>query len=363
MKISVFDNRPVSFFDCSSDAGRRLLRSLVGALALALAFSVLFACLGRDVAYGQTPVRPTLRTAVALPDAIVTIGDFFEDAGDKAATPLFRSPDLGTTGPVSARRVVELARQAGLAGADTGGLVEVQVTRLSRPIEADELARLVAAETLRQNGRALGEATVEDLRVAFDGAVEPRHADLRATTPVRLVSFSLAAQTGRFDALFQIDQGGQTDRLRLRGDVQETVQVVTLARNLGRGEVVGRDDVVVDRLPRRQVGAQRPLDPEQIVGMAARRALRQGQAVAAADFSRPIAVTRGDTVTIVYESTALTVTSRGQALESGSVGDLVGVLNPQSKRTIHATVAGPGKVVVTSGSRAVAATVIGRTTP
>jgi hypothetical protein len=44
-----------------------------------------------------------------------------------------------------------------------------------------------------------------------------------------------------------------------------------------------------------------------------------------------------------------------------SVGDLVGVLNPQSKRTIHATVAGPGRVVVTAGPKAVAS--IGRNTP
>jgi flagella basal body P-ring formation protein FlgA len=361
MKVSVFDRRHDTLFDCSSDAARRMLRSLIGAGLLALAFSVLMSAIGRDVAHGATPTGPILRAEVAIPDAIVTIGDFFENAGDKAAVPLFRSPDLGTTGSVSARRVVDLARAAGFSGADTGGLVEVQVTRLARAVEADDIARLIAGETLRRNGRILAETTIDDLRVAFDTPVDPRRADLRAAEPVRLVSYSFNPQNGRFDALVLIACGTDDERLRLRGEVVETVSVATLTRSLSRGDVVGRDDVVVERLPRRQVGAVRPTDPEQIVGLAARRSLRAGQPVSQGDFARPLVVNRGDTVSIVFETAALTVTSRGQATESGAVGDLVGVLNPQSKRTIHATVAGPGKVVVTAASTSVAA--IARNSP
>lgn len=361
MKISVFDRRPVSFFDCSSDAGRRLLRSLLGAVVLAVVFSLLMSALGRDIAHGETRLRPTLRAEVAIPDAVVTIGDFFENPGDKAAVALFRSPDLGTTGPVSARRVVELARTAGLVDADTGGLVEVQVTRLARSVEADDFARLIAAETLRRISRTDGETSLEDLRVAFDAPVEPRRADLRAAEPVRLVSYSHNPQNGRFDALFHVARGDGDDRLHLRGEVVETVRVVTLTRALARGDVAGRDDVVIDRQPRRQVGALRATDPEQIVGLAARRSLRAGQPVSPGDFTRPLVVARGDSVTIVFETSSLTVTARGQALGSGALGDLVDVLNPQSKRTVHATVAGPGKVVVSAGPKTVAS--IGRNTP
>lgn len=373
MKISPLAPHRTALFDCSSENGRRLLRSLLGAAGLALGISLLLSGLAPDIAWGQTaatsplptvtaqPAKPTLRSNVAVPDAIVTIGDFFEDAGDKAATPLFRAPDLGTTGAVPARRVVELARAAGLVGADAGDLVEIQVSRLSRDVEADELARLIAAEALRQNGRALSDATVDDLRVAFDGPVEPRHADLHATTPARIVSLTHNPQSGRFDALVMIDQGSGSDRVRLRGEIIETVQTATLTRQLGRGEVVGRDDVVVDRLPRRLVGGLRAVDPAQIIGLAARRQLRAGQPVSTGDFARPQVVARGDTVTIVYETANLVVTSRGQAQDAGAVGDLVSVVNPQSKRTLHATVAGPGKVVVSIGAQTVAS--ISRTNP
>ena len=37
---------------------------------------------------------------------------------------------------------------------------------------------------------------------------------------------------------------------------------------------------------------------------------------------------------------------RGKALEAGAEGDIVNVLNVQSKRTVQGTVTGPGRVTV-----------------
>jgi flagella basal body P-ring formation protein FlgA len=148
--------------------------------------------------------------------------------------------------------------------------------------------------------------------------------------------------------------------------VTETVQVAILSRALARGDIVGRDDVLIDRLPRRQVGTIRPADPDQIVGMAARRALRAGQPVAQSDFTRPTLVKAGDGVLLVFETNGLSVTGRGEAQESGTKGDLVRVVNPQSKRTVVGTVAGPGRVVVSAAQTtqaALAGSNTGRTTP
>jgi flagella basal body P-ring formation protein FlgA len=43
----------------------------------------------------------------------------------------------------------------------------------------------------------------------------------------------------------------------------------------------------------------------------------------------------------------IVLTMRGKALEAGANGDTVNVQNVQSKRTIQATVTGPGRVTVT----------------
>ena len=55
---------------------------------------------------------------------------------------------------------------------------------------------------------------------------------------------------------------------------------------------------------------------------------------------------RNEAVTITYEVPGIMLTVRGKALEAGAVGDVVGVLNIQSNRTVQATVIGPGRVTI-----------------
>jgi len=354
MKVSSFDKRPVGLFCCRSEAGARLLRSAVTAAGIAIAASLVLSILTPDSAHSAEAAQPRLRAAVSVTSDLVTIGDFFEDAGDVGKVALFRAPDIGTTGPVSARRVVDLARAAGLPVVDTDGLVEVSVSRLGRPVEAAEIARLVATETLRRPGRT-DDVGLDDLDVAFDTPLEPRQADLRSATPVRIVSFTYVPLGGRFDALVQIDKGETTERLHLRGTVTEMASVATLSRPMSRGDIVSADDIQVERIPRARVGSLRTVvDPREITGQQARRALRAGQPVTTGDFARPQVVARGETVTVIFRSAALQVAGRGIAQQPGAVGDLVAVLNPQSKRTVHATVTGLGRVEVSAPTTTVA---------
>ncbi|MER2606638.1 MAG: flagellar basal body P-ring formation chaperone FlgA [Siculibacillus sp.] len=355
MKVLTADTAPTGLFCCAPGVAARLVRSVVGAAAVAALACGILSVLGTAAAVGAERRVAKLRASVAVTSELVTIGDFFEDAGRLAGVALFRAPDLGTTGAVPARRVADLARVAGLAEIDTVGLVEVSVSRLGRPIEAAELSRLVATEILRRPGRA-DDVSIDDLEITFDAPVEPRQADLNTITPVRVVSLNLAPQSGRFEALIQIDKGETNERIRLRGTVVETVSIAVLTRALARGDLVAPEDVQIDRQPRARVGALRSLaDPREIVGHQARRSLRAGQPVSIGDFARPNVVGRGDTVTIVFRTGSLQVTGRGQALQAGAMGEMISVLNPQSKRTVHATVAGPGRVEISAASTTVAA--------
>ena len=46
--------------------------------------------------------KPVLRSQVMTLSDIVTVGDFYSNAGMLASKPLFRSPDMGTSGNVPA---------------------------------------------------------------------------------------------------------------------------------------------------------------------------------------------------------------------------------------------------------------------
>ena len=88
------------------------------------------------------------------------------------------------------------------------------------------------------------------------------------------------------------------------------------------------------------------IGPDQVIGMAAKVALRNGQALRTDDLVKPQIVQRNEAVTIYYEVPGIMLTVRGKATESGAMGDVVGVLNIQSNRTVQATVIGPGRVAI-----------------
>jgi flagellar basal body P-ring formation protein FlgA len=57
-------------------------------------------------------------------------------------------------------------------------------------------------------------------------------------------------------------------------------------------------------------------------------------------------VQRDQSVTLIYETAGLYLTMRGKALDGGTEGDVVNVLNLQSKRTVSGIVTGRGQVSV-----------------
>ena len=64
------------------------------------------------------------------------------------------------------------------------------------------------------------------------------------------------------------------------------------------------------------------------------------------DIAKPDLVQRDQTVTLVYQVPGIYLTVRGKALDSGTEGDVVSVMNLQSKRTISGIVIGRNQVAV-----------------
>jgi len=140
-------------------------------------------------------------------------------------------------------------------------------------------------------------------------------------------------------------------KLRFTGSAVETVEVAVLARAIERNEVIKASDVMVERRPKAEVGAD-PASRSRAVGMQARKQLRAGQALRVADIAKPDLVQRDQTVTLIYQAAGLYLTIRGKALDGGTAGDVVSVLNFQSKRTVSGVVTGRGQVSVSPATPA-----------
>jgi flagella basal body P-ring formation protein FlgA len=154
-------------------------------------------------------------------------------------------------------------------------------------------------------------------------------------------------RNGRFDTSFEIanEANGVRTKLRFTGTAIETVEAAVLTRNVERGEILKSLDVMTERRPKAEVGGD-VVARGHAVGMQMRKPLRAGQALKVADLAKPDLVQRDDNVTLIYETAGLYLTMRGKALDSGTDGDAVSVLNLQSKRTISGVVIGRGQVAI-----------------
>jgi flagella basal body P-ring formation protein FlgA len=298
------------------------------------------------------PASPLLKRSVTVTSDVVRIGDLIENAGPAAQIAIFRAPDLGTAGSVPAAQVLQAARAHAVLGIDTGNITDVLVRRDSRAITVKDIETRIAQAIAQQ----LGLSGDSEIAAKLDRDMRTLHVEASATEPLQITRLTFDARSGHFEAALEIPGSAVMSRpLRFSGKAMETVEIASLARPLARGEVVRTSDVVMERRPKSEAGSDIAGNGERVVGMALRRAMRAGQILRTADLMRPELVQRNENVTLVFEVPGIMLTSRAKALESGTEGDLISVLNMQSKRTVQGIVTGPNTVTVTSMKPRIAA--------
>ncbi len=302
------------------------------------------------------PASPTLKRNVTASGEIVHIGDLIDNAGPAAQIPIFRAPDLGSTGSVPVQRILDAARAHDVRGVDTAGISEVTVTRASRSITAKEIEERIAQALAGQRGMN----GTTHIMVKLDREMRTLHVEPAATEPLQVARLSHDPRSGYFDITLELPGSAAARRapLRFTGTAVETLEAAQLARPLARGEIIQRADIVMERRPKAEVGSDFVSDAGLAVGLSVRRALRPGQVLRQADLMKPELVQRNENVTLIFEAGGILLTSRGKALESGAEGDVVNVLNGQSKRTVQGTVTGSGTVTVSSMTPRIVANVV-----
>ena len=301
---------------------------------------------------------PALRASVTVSGDLVRIGDVIDNAGSAAQIAIYRAPDLGTTGSLPVAEVLNALRTHQVIGVDTRDLKQISVTRLARTLKARDIEQQIARALERRNG--LGEAA--SLSLTFDRDPGDVRLDASNTGSMQATVVRYEPRNNRFDVSFEIsnENGTASTKLRFTGTAIETIEAAVLARNVERNEILKSSDVVVERRPKVEVGADAAAR-DRAVGMQARRQLRAGQALRVADLGKPDLVQRDQNVTLIYESVGLYLTVRGKALENGTEGDAVNVMNLQSKRTVSGVVTGRGQVSITVAIPRAAPTAAGTT--
>jgi flagella basal body P-ring formation protein FlgA len=291
----------------------------------------------------SAPLAPALKASVVVTSDIVRIGDLVDNAGPVANVPIFRAPDLGTTGAVSTDRIVDAIQPHQLIGIDTRGLSQVLVTHASRAISVREITDRIAQALAGQYG--FGDS--HNVLVNFDRDVRTLQVEPTATGELQVMALSYDPRTTRFDVTFDLPASVELQRqpARYSGTAIGTVDAVTVDHPIERGEILKASDITMVKRPKAEADVVLS-SAAAAAGLAARHQLQPGRPLTGSDLMKPEIVLRNDSVTIVFQAPGVTLTLRGQAQEAGALGDTISVLNMESKRVVQAVVSGTDRVAV-----------------
>lgn len=291
---------------------------------------------------GQAAKSLVLRSNIQTSDKVVRVGDLFENAGKSHAIALYRAPRPGKTGVLNATRLKKRLSRFNLEWENSNNLSEVVVRRSSQLVpyaEVEVALKNKIAEHIKDPTIA------QDMEIKLKEKLDDFYISEQATAHIDIRHLTYNARTGSFNALLTVsDKNEAVKPLSISGLAYEVAEVAVLKNPVERNQIITNSDIDIVRLPINQVSAKFAITQEDIAGKKAKKNLRIGRPIRKSDIALPRLVSRGDLVTILYQTGNLTISARGIAMENGVKGGSIRVKNPHSKRMMDAVVTGPGIV-------------------
>ncbi len=197
--------------------------------------------------------------------------------------------------------------------------------------QAEPVATLIAEKATADTGAAMPPGG--RFQVSLE-TPEPRQAEM-------VSAFSMDPRSGQFAANVVTAAG---ELRRVYGLAVLTVPVPVPTHQILPGEQIGPDDLRTVPVAYAQLDAYAITDPARLEGMEARQTLAAGRPVQQQSVTAPLAINRGDRVSIQFVSGRLSLSAPGRAISSAQADQEVRVINLASNRTIVG-IARPGRIV------------------
>ncbi len=134
------------------------------------------------------------------------------------------------------------------------------------------------------------------------------------------------------------------------GSALPGISVVIATHTLQPGEIINGADITDALVARASVPARPVRTIASVLGMQVQRAINAHEPLSSRALASPVLIRKGALVELVLHMPGITISAHGVALGSGSAGDVIAILNPNSQAVLQAIVRGPDRADVVPGS-------------
>lgn len=145
---------------------------------------------------------------------------------------------------------------------------------------------------------------------------------------------------------FQIK--GVLKTLKIRGRLEQMIDVPTVNRPVHYGDTITKSDVSWTKIPGRQSNRFLITNPEELVGRQPRAGfLKVNMPLYQRDVKRVKDIEKGAMVAVHYQTDNLELLTKARALEDGYKGDTIRILNQETNKILHGSVVGANRISLT----------------
>lgn len=286
---------------------------------------------------------PVLHPQVTVDNAVVRLGDIFDGVGDKANTVVATAPAFGHQAIYDASWLANVARANGISWFPATQTDHVTIERDGNTVTVTQIEaalRTAVTKALADRGqKTRAQVSVDNRDVAL-------YTDPNADMAVQVRNLRLDVDNGRFTATIAANAEAGAEYVKVSGRMYEIADVPVLTRRVAPSDVIGPDDVRFIQVRSDQLNTDTITDPDALIGMSPRRQVADNVPLHNGDVRTPVVVTKGTLVTMVVQTPYMLLTAQGRAIEDGGRGQVIKVMNTQSKMTVDAVVESPSRVLV-----------------
>lgn len=305
---------------------------------------LVFAATGADAATVGDADMPTtlqLKQNIMVDSSVIKLGDLFDRPITGGDTPIAQAPKPGQTVTLDSRFLRQLVRAYHLDIGSDETFAHVLVARKSQMIKSDDVTAAIVQAISDRTGQSA------NMDIVFDaGEVQfTLPTNVPATLAIQGLNFD--PSNNRFLAILAVPATGPTlYTQQVIGTVYEKTQVPVLKRLVSAGDTIQPDDIDWASSRIDQLSSNTVTDAQQMVGRIAKRPLRPGQVLRASDLINEPTVHKNDLITIAVQTSNMSLTVRGKALEDGAVGQTIHVVNVNTKKQLLGVVKDAATVLV-----------------
>lgn len=308
-------------------AYKKISKGLIAALAVAVLTAKAYAA---DVsAYSH----------VLVEDASVKMGNIFTNLSvEDSSKELFKAPEVGKKFTLTPQWLSATAKQFGYTFTAAPGKGVTIIERATDTIRAEDVSHFIAGK-LKEQGYATNAVVELDNRNLQIPIAQNTAKD------ISLTKLSVNNASKKFTAELSVKQDEtSSQQLTIAGRFDPLVKIPVVSTQKVSGDVINKDDITYLSLRTDSVSPQHITTADKLIGMTPKRSLAPETPIRLTDVQTPILVKKNDTVTVTLASQGMAISMKGRAMQDGSKGDVIRILNPVSKREIEGSVTGLAEV-------------------